>query len=173
MTDTKKPETLRLAMVLDGISTRSRYADLMLDQASAELRRLHAENAALQQGYDSATTTKAAPQPPAPQEGGREEALRCAAWMEHIAAGGEVVEIEGLARMCAAELRRLNAENATFKELRLRNANDAARYRWLRSRDLDTIKAGGVFAGKTPDNVVLNGEDLDAAIDAARLEALQ
>lgn len=45
-------------------------------------------------------------------------------------------------------------------------AQEANRYRWLRSRDLDTIKAGGVFAGLTPENVVLNGEDLDAAIDA-------
>ncbi|MBN3832906.1 hypothetical protein [Burkholderia sp. Ac-20344] len=42
----------------------------------------------------------------------------------------------------------------------------AARYSWLRDRSLDAINAGGVFAGKTPDNVVLNGADLDAAIDA-------
>ncbi|WP_186145961.1 rod-binding protein [Burkholderia gladioli] len=44
---------------------------------------------------------------------------------------------------------------------------DAFRYRFLRDRPLDTIKAGGVFAGMTPENVVLNGADLDAAIDAA------
>lgn len=44
---------------------------------------------------------------------------------------------------------------------------DAERYRWLRKRDLDTISVGGVFVGMTPDNVVINGEDLDAAIDAA------
>ena len=44
---------------------------------------------------------------------------------------------------------------------------DAARYRYLRDRDLDTIDKGGVFAGRTPQNVVLNGDDLDAAIDAA------
>lgn len=44
---------------------------------------------------------------------------------------------------------------------------DAERYRWLRERDLDTIKQGGVFAGMTPANVVLNGPDLDSAIDAA------
>lgn len=43
----------------------------------------------------------------------------------------------------------------------------ANRYAWLRSRDVDAISSGGVFAGMTPDNVVLNGEDLDAAIDAA------
>lgn len=50
---------------------------------------------------------------------------------------------------------------------RERLEKDAARYQWLRSRDLDTIVEGGVFAGKVPDNVVLNGDDLDAAIDAA------
>lgn len=44
-------------------------------------------------------------------------------------------------------------------------AKKAARYDFLRSRELSTIEFGGVFAGRTPDNVVLNGEDLDAAID--------
>lgn len=44
---------------------------------------------------------------------------------------------------------------------------DAIRYRWLRSRDLDTINAGGIFAGMTPQNIVLNEGDLDAAIDHA------
>lgn len=43
---------------------------------------------------------------------------------------------------------------------------DAERYRWLRTRDLNTIAAGGVFAGMTPANVVLNEEHLDAAVDA-------
>ena len=47
------------------------------------------------------------------------------------------------------------------------NVIDASRYRYLRDRDLDTIKHGGVFAGKTPDNIVLNGADLDEAIDKA------
>ena len=44
---------------------------------------------------------------------------------------------------------------------------DAMRYRWLRSRSLTTIHDGGVFAGVTPDNIVLNGDDLDSAIDKA------
>lgn len=48
---------------------------------------------------------------------------------------------------------------------------DAARYRWIRARDLDTIERGGVFAGLVPDNLVLNGEDLDEAIDAAMAAA--
>lgn len=47
---------------------------------------------------------------------------------------------------------------------------DALRYRWLRSRDVDTIGNGGVFAGKTPENLVLNGDDLDRYIDEAIVE---
>ncbi|MCV3976398.1 ead/Ea22-like family protein [Pseudomonas aeruginosa] len=50
---------------------------------------------------------------------------------------------------------------------------DAERYRWLRERDLETIRQGGVFAGMTPENIVLNQEDLDAAIDAALEGATQ
>jgi hypothetical protein len=45
---------------------------------------------------------------------------------------------------------------------------DAERYRFLRSRDLDTIHKGGVFAGMTPENFILNEEDLDREVDAAR-----
>lgn len=41
----------------------------------------------------------------------------------------------------------------------------AARYYHLREKDLNAINSGGVFAGLTPDNKVLNGADLDAAID--------
>ncbi|MCR6975196.1 hypothetical protein NS833_15120 [Pseudomonas aeruginosa] len=50
---------------------------------------------------------------------------------------------------------------------------DAARYRWLRERDLEKIRQGGVFAGMTPENIVLNQEDLDAEIDAALEGATQ
>lgn len=46
-------------------------------------------------------------------------------------------------------------------------AKSIQRYQWLRSRDIDAVCDGGVFAGVTPDNVVLNGEDLDVAIDTA------
>jgi len=49
----------------------------------------------------------------------------------------------------------------------------AARYDFLHSRDLSTIEFGGVFAGRTPDNVVLNGQDLDDAIDASIATANQ
>lgn len=45
------------------------------------------------------------------------------------------------------------------------DAIDAKRYRFLRNASLNAIEEGGVFAGKTPDNFVLNGKDLDDAID--------
>ena len=51
-------------------------------------------------------------------------------------------------------------------------AQYARRYAYLRERDLDAIVEGGVFAGKVPENVVLNGDDLDAAIDKAMLDIL-
>lgn len=57
--------------------------------------------------------------------------------------------------------------NVSIPEQIRRMAKDAARYRWLRERDLETISRGGVFAGMTPENIVLNLEDLDAEIDAA------
>lgn len=46
-------------------------------------------------------------------------------------------------------------------------ALDARRYRYLRSRPEDTIGKGGVFAGKTPENLILTEEDLDRHVDAA------
>lgn len=45
---------------------------------------------------------------------------------------------------------------------------DAARYRYLRNHPTRAgdIAAGGVFAGRTPDNLILGGEHLDRAICA-------
>lgn len=43
----------------------------------------------------------------------------------------------------------------------------AVNYAFLRAQSLDSVECGGVFVGKTPDNVVLNGEDLDLAVRAA------
>lgn len=74
---------------------------------------------------------------------------------------------EHMKAVVAPEMRSLratiDARDKRIAELEL----DAARYRYLRDRDLDTINVGGVFAGRVPENVVVNGEDLDAAIDAA------
>lgn len=44
---------------------------------------------------------------------------------------------------------------------------NADRYQWLRGRDLETVRDGGIFAGMTPENVILNGLDLDQRIDYA------
>ncbi|WEA19085.1 hypothetical protein [Pseudomonas juntendi] len=68
-------------------------------------------------------------------------------------AGGELLFMR-------ADLERLKAEIAGLKRY-------ADRYRWIRHRNLDTISQGGVFAGQTPQNLVLNEETLDEAIDAA------
>lgn len=43
---------------------------------------------------------------------------------------------------------------------------NAERYMVLRQADVDTIHNGGLFAGLTPDNVVINGSDLDERTDA-------
>ena len=54
---------------------------------------------------------------------------------------------------------RLKAENEALRK-------DAERYRVLRQADVDTIHNGGLFAGLTPDNIVINGHDLDRRTDA-------
>jgi hypothetical protein len=65
-------------------------------------------------------------------------------------------------------------EQRRYAEQQAREAaeRDAERYRWLRGRNLEAIHQGGVFAGTTPENMVLNGVDLDAAVDAAIEAAL-
>lgn len=55
--------------------------------------------------------------------------------------------------------------NHAIREQDVRNY--AIRYAYLRSRPLDSIQAGGIFIGQTPENFTLNEEDADAAIDAA------
>ena len=57
----------------------------------------------------------------------------------------------------------------TLAEQREKLELDAARYRWLRSRDLETVYDGGIFIGMTPDNYVLNFEDCDHEVDAAMM----
>lgn len=44
---------------------------------------------------------------------------------------------------------------------------DAARYRFLRNRQTRQVDfaAGGLFAGRIPENLIIGGEDLDRAID--------
>jgi len=56
----------------------------------------------------------------------------------------------------------------SLKEERDALREDAERYRYLRQVDIKAIKKGGVFAGMTPENVVINKEHLDIAVDNAR-----
>jgi hypothetical protein len=53
----------------------------------------------------------------------------------------------------------LLAENEVLRK-------DADRYQVLREADIDTIHNGGLFAGLTPDNIVINGHHLDERTDA-------
>ena len=66
----------------------------------------------------------------------------------------------GQALFMRSELESIKAERDSL-------LRDAERYRWIRHRNLDTISQGGVFAGMTPQNLVINEETLDEAIDAA------
>lgn len=68
--------------------------------------------------------------------------------------------------MCAAGVEPCACAVAALK-YSAKLEQDAKRYQFLRSRDLDTVNVGGVFVGMTPMNVVLNGEDLDRAVDDA------
>lgn len=78
--------------------------------------------------------------------------------------GATVLDLETMLRVLRSVARRFAIGAAAASD----DARDAIRYRWLRSRNLDAINRGGVFAGRTPDNVVLNGDDLDRAVDGAR-----
>lgn len=73
-------------------------------------------------------------------------------------------------RPAAGEIERLEKELAEQNTKLAELAPNAARYQWLRERDLETIQLGGVFAGSTPENIALNNEDLDQTIDMAMAE---
>ena len=63
---------------------------------------------------------------------------------------------------CGADCRGCNKAISSEKAIRY-----AIRYAHLREAPIDAIASGGVFVGRTPENIVVNGEDLDAAVDAA------
>ncbi|MBF8703058.1 hypothetical protein [Pseudomonas putida] len=77
-----------------------------------------------------------------------------------VAGKGQAIEAaNNLLAECYGLLGKLAAENEALRK-------DAERYRVLRQADLDTIHNGGLFAGLTPDNIVINGHDLDRRADA-------
>jgi len=102
------------------------------------------------------------------------------AWIELFHESGRIEQWEGEVR---GSLFQAKMDAQRHYEARIRSAfvtppqdaiakavkaeRDAERYQWLRSRNIDTVHRGGVFAGVTPDNYVLNGEDLDRHIDVA------
>lgn len=121
-------------------------------------------------------------------EQAHDERAEFVAWLQAYAGGGEewrAKVLMGEHDIALAlwldkrrEIDRLRSELAgarqslVLAEFRADNADravlaDAQRYRWLRARELDSVHEGGVFAGQTPQNVVINGADLDAVIDAA------
>ncbi len=69
--------------------------------------------------------------------------------------------IDRLITHCA----KLQVQIESADEWRNQRNLDAERYNWLRNRNTETIKKGGVFAGLTPENVILNGQELDREID--------
>jgi hypothetical protein len=73
--------------------------------------------------------------------------------------GPAIETANNLLAECYGLLGKLAAENEALR-------NDAERYRVLRQADVDTIHNGGLFAGLTPDNIVINGHDLDRLTDA-------
>lgn len=68
-------------------------------------------------------------------------------------------------------------EHGVWQELNVHDlravVKDAKRYQWLRNRDVDTIHKGGVFAGITPQNMVINLDDLDHCIDRAMIPVME
>lgn len=73
--------------------------------------------------------------------------------------GWKFIEQQQLARL---------ADEATLQgaELVDKLRKNAERYLVLRQADVDTIQNGGLFAGLTPDNIVISGHHLDERIDA-------
>ncbi|RDI25198.1 hypothetical protein DFR41_104255 [Pseudacidovorax intermedius] len=81
-------------------------------------------------------------------------------------------DLNALARACAVPGHATMIDHLAFGRLVLaRHARQAMenayarRYLYLRERPLDSIAGGGLFVGRTPENQVINGEDLDRAVD--------
>lgn len=75
--------------------------------------------------------------------------------------------MRGLPSEIGLHVASLTEELETLRCERAADKRDAERYRWLRSRDVDTISSGGIFIGVTPENLVVNFDDADARVDGA------
>lgn len=71
----------------------------------------------------------------------------------------DMYEAQNIVDAAQHEINDLKAENESLRA-------DAERYRALRRADIDTIQNGGLFVGLVPENIVINGHDLDYRCDA-------
>ena len=93
-------------------------------------------------------------------EGCRDEVIRSHGWAGMIEDADLLHRDEQFLKECSPEaVLALIAENEGLRK-------NAERYLVLRQADVDTIHNGGLFAGLTPDNIVINGSDLDERVDA-------
>lgn len=217
MTDTKQPEALRLAdewqrktqreadrqnSAYDyyGMGNTPETVDPLGAKMAAELRRLHAENTTLQQGYDAARLEIESlhahikgltAERDAAYEVAMMNAKSGAAWAKAAQAAGEypplpasyvggtLLSAEPGITGCKVVLRFSNTDEAEvwFGALATRSAapvaqgdaedaEDAARYRWLRRWKGQEHEPP--FTVQHEVDGTLWGGDLDAAVDAAR-----
>lgn len=82
----------------------------------------------------------------------------------------QVAELEQQLAMAHRMIECREANELNLEKQLVDARRDAERYKFLRARDLDTIDIGGIFVGVVPDNLVINENDLDAAVDAAIAE---
>lgn len=71
-----------------------------------------------------------------------------------------------------SEVNVLREENVKLRADVVRLSRDADRYEVLRQENIDTIDNGGLFAGLVPENLVINGNDLDRRTDAVIAQRL-
>lgn len=70
-------------------------------------------------------------------------------------------ERDALKADLAAYMGIANAEAGEAEALR----KNAARYLWLRAQPVEAVQEGGLFVGLVPNNIVINGDDLDHMVD--------
>jgi hypothetical protein len=88
-------------------------------------------------------------------------------WSQHLQRNNGDAHAEAAIRHVALLREDIEAYLAKQQVEQEPMSDDEKRYQYLRNRPLDTITSGGVFAGLTPENIVLNGDDLDKHIDDA------
>ncbi len=148
MTDKKQPEALRLAGLLE-LAPENGVEPQTTEDAAAELRRLHTENTALQQGYAAARleieSLRAAQ--PAPQQEAQEPVAwyvtGCGRLLDEDEAKAEARHIGGTARAMplytAPQPLPASQGDALDAEQHEMDAKHAAIYRWMLGHVADVL----------------------------------